>query len=100
MLLLYKKSCEEGKRGSSKKTYTVPVTKWCISHTCYRYCRLLNCLAASYRKFGHMGKLACGAIRVMKTAEIRKLQPGLDLAIWIGEASRACSFFLVWPNFR
>ena len=35
-------------------------------------CGLLESLAATYRKFGHMGKLACGAIRVTKMAKLRR----------------------------
>ena len=38
-------------------------------------CGLPESLAATYRKFGHMGKLACSAIRVTKMAESRRYPP-------------------------
>ncbi len=40
-------------------------------------CGLPESLAATYRKFGHVSKLACRAIRVAKTTEFRRQQPCL-----------------------
>src|SRR5579859_3825409 len=62
-------------------------------------CRLQNCLAASYRKFGHMCKLACRAILVMKQWNLGS--HGLTETSPLELACRAeLPIFLVWPNFR
>ncbi len=40
-----------------------------LQHT---ICRLPESLAATYRKFGHIGKLACRAIRARKTTAFHR----------------------------
>src|SRR6266567_4355744 len=63
-------------------------------------CGLPESLAATYRKFGHIGKLACRAIRVTKTTERAQVSalPLPSYVNWL--AGRTRRFFLTWPNFR